>query len=59
MDDDPKTRSEKGKGKGRKYKNVYSRQHVENTVNAVLNNVTKKNKLNKHNKHDKQIKDKK
>ena len=59
MEDEPKTRCEKGKGKGRKYKNVYSRQHIENTVNAVLNNVNKKNKHDKHDKYDKQIKYKK
>jgi len=51
MENDPKTRSEKGKCKGKKYKNVYTRLHIEKTVNCVVNSVNKhkekklKNKL--------------
>ena len=41
MDIEPKTRSEKGKGKRKKYRNIYSRQHVENTINSIIN-ISKK-----------------
>ena len=45
MDKEPKVRSEKGKGKGKKYKNIYSRQHVENSINTITNSIKKeKNK---------------
>jgi len=45
MNCEPKTRQEKGKGKGRKYKDMYSRKHIDAMIDKTTNSL-KKNKNN-------------
>ena len=46
MDRECKTRQEKGKGKGKKYKDMYSRKHIDAMIDKTTNSL-KKNKNNK------------
>jgi hypothetical protein len=41
MDREPKTRQEKGKGKGKKYKDMYSRKHIDAMVDKTKASVAK------------------
>ena len=47
---DPKTRQEKGKGKGSKYKEIYTRKHVDAVVTKITVPVTNAQKGKKNGK---------
>jgi len=44
MDREPKTRQENGKGKGKKYKDMYSRKHIDAMVDKTNASIAKSQK---------------
>jgi hypothetical protein len=44
MDREPKTRQENGKGKGKKYKDMYSRKHIDAMVDKTKASIVKSQK---------------